>query len=117
MAYIRESSRGYLYEINGGWVRKVHGGGYAYQIQGNWIRSMTGGYDYEISGTWIRSLARGFILEVSGGWVRSVNRGCYIAQISGNYILMTDNTRHFYIEGSLTNNELMAVVAILFGGM
>ena len=117
MAYIREATRGYLFEIKDGYVRKMQGSRLVYQIQNNRIRSLTGGYDYEINGTWIRSFARGNILEVSNGWVRSINRGINIAQINGNIIRLLDNTRQFFIEGSVNNTELMAIVTILFGGM
>ena len=77
---------------------KQLGSGPAYEISGNKIRLAFGGYLYEISG-------------------ESVNKvfGGYYASFSGGCLQTLDLKEKYEISGSLSLQQKLAVVALLFG--
>ena len=85
-----------------------------YRIEGNIVKQEGSGPVFEINGRKIRSAFGGYLYEISGSNVNKVFGGFY-ASFSGNYLTTYDSKEKYEVPGSMTIQQQLAVVALLFG--
>lgn len=85
-----------------------------YRIEGNIVKQEGSGPVFEINGRKIRSAFGGYLYEISGSNVNKVFGGFY-ASFSGNYLTTYDLQEKYELPSSMTIQQQLAVVALLFG--
>ena len=85
-----------------------------YRIEGNIVKQEGSGPVFEINGRKIKSAFGGYLYEISGSNVNKVFGGFY-ASFSGNYLTTYDSKEKYEVPGSMTIQQQLAVVALLFG--
>ena len=113
-AYRREAFGelvGFL-EIEGDKI-KEYCGRYLYQIGSGKVQQYCGPYLYTLSSDKIQRYCGSYLLEFDG---KRVKRYCgnYIAEVEGNRIKQYCGPYLYEIEGFVSNEQMMALIAILF---
>ena len=110
--YVRQVGYGPLLRIEGSRILDMRTSTY-YRIEGNLIKQEGYGPRFEIIGNNIKDAFGGYLYELSGSNINKVFGGFY-ASISGNYITLYDSSYKYEITDSLSNKQILAVVALLF---
>lgn len=111
--YVSKSGYGVVLRVTGSEILDMRTNTY-YVIEGNMVKKNGYGPVYEISGNRIRSAFGSYLYEISGSNVNKVFGGFY-ASISGNSIQVHDLSARYEMSSSLSLNQQLAVVALLFG--
>ena len=85
-----------------------------YRIQGNIVYQDGSGPVYEINSNRIKLAFGSYLYEISGGNVNKVFGG-FFASISGNSITKYDASEKYEMSSPLNRQQLLVVVALLFG--
>ncbi|MBO4541521.1 MAG: hypothetical protein J5736_06060 [Bacilli bacterium] len=112
-AYINKVGYGPVLRVEEEEILDMRSNAY-YRIEGKQVKRLGSGPVYEISGNRIRLAFGGYLYEISGETVNKVFGG-YFASFSGGYLQTFDLKEKYEISGSLSLQQKLAVVALLFG--
>lgn len=112
-AYVRQVGHGPVLRVEGADILDMRSNTY-YRIEGNTVKRAGAGLVYEISGNRIKSAFGSCLYEISGSSVNKVFGG-YYASFDGNGLKTSDLRVCYEISGSLSLQQKLAIVALLFG--
>lgn len=111
--YVKKVGYGPVLRVCGSQILDMRTNTY-YTIDGRMVKLNGSGPVFEISGDKIRAAFGSYLYEISGSNINKVYGG-YYASISGNYIQLYDLSEKYELSDSLSKNQILAVVALLFG--
>ena len=111
--YVKKVGYGPILRVCGSQILDMRTNTY-YSIDGRMVKLNGSGPVFEISGDKIRAAFGSYLYEISGSNINKVYGG-YFASISGNYIQLYDLSEKYELSNSLSKNQILAVVALLFG--
>lgn len=111
--YVKLVGHGPVLRVEGNRILDMRNNAY-YRIQDNMVYMEGSGPIYEIRGNQIKNAFGGYLYELSGN---NINRtfGGFYASISGSYITLFDLSQKYELTDSLSKNQTLAVIALLFG--
>ena len=111
--YVKKVGYGPVLRVSGSQILDMRSNTY-YLLEGNHVKMQGSGPVFEISGDRIRVAFGSYLYELSGSNVNKVYGG-YFASFSGGYLQTHDLSQKYEIDGSLSQRQKLAVVALLFG--
>ena len=111
--YVKLVGHGPVLRVEGNRILDMRNNAY-YRIQDNMVYMEGSGPIYEIRGNQIKNAFGGYLYELSGNNINKTFGGFY-ASISGSYITLFDLSQKYELTDSLSKNQTLAVIALLFG--
>lgn len=111
--YVKKQGYGPILRVEGNRLLDMRSNTY-YRIEENVIKQEGSGPVFEINGNRIKLAYGSYIYEMNGN---NINRtfGGFFAQINWNFINKYDSSEIYEMSSSLTSNQILVVVALLFG--
>ena len=112
-SYVNRLGSGLVLRVSGERIYDMRSNAY-YRIEGGYVKLEGSGPVFEINGNRIRKAYGEYLFSISGNNISKVYGG-FFASISGNYLTTFDGSEKYDLGGQLSKDQILAIMAILFG--